>query len=83
MANETFEDALMDFLREKLESSNTRPVRVLREDIERWGEQRGRSRSETAQLFESLRGSHWFGRLVRETRGDRFPWQVAEITEVR
>jgi hypothetical protein len=83
MTNHTFEEALLDFLSEKLESSNTRPVRVLREDIERWAEQRRVSRSETVQLFESLRGSHWFGRLARETGSDRFSWQVAEITEVR
>jgi hypothetical protein len=62
MTNHTFEEALLDFLSEKLEDSNTRPVRVLREDIERWGEQRRQSRSETVQLFESLRGLVWQAR---------------------
>jgi hypothetical protein len=82
MSDETPEQALREFLRQRLEdAASPRGVHLSREELTRWAAGRDDTTAEDAvRLFEGWEGTVWFGERVE---GERFGWNTAWITEVR
>jgi hypothetical protein len=80
--DKALEGALRDFLREKLEASDTRPVMVARSEIEEWGKERWLNINDSALLFEEMKERRvWIGDY--RGGGGRHRWHEAWITDVR
>jgi hypothetical protein len=72
---------MRNFLSDKLEKSgDSRGVNVSRAEIEQWGAKWHMTIYDAACLFEDLKDTVWRGKY--HSRGERFPWHGARITEV-
>ena len=82
MSDETPEQALREFLRQRLENAaSPRGVHLSREELSQWAASRDDTTAEEAMsLFERWEGTVWFGERVE---GEHFSWNTAWITEVR
>ena len=82
MSDETPEQALREFLRQRLENAaSPRGVHLSREELSQWASSREDTSAEDAvRLFEKWEGTVWFGERVE---GQGFGWNTAWITEVR
>jgi hypothetical protein len=82
MSDETPEQALREFLRQRLENAaSPRGVHLSREELGQWASSRKDTSAEDAvRLFESWEGTVWFGERVE---GQGFGWNTTWITEVR
>ena len=82
MSDEKPEQALREFLRQRLENAaSPRGVHLSREELSQWAASRDDTTAEDAMsLFERWEGTVWFGERVE---GEHFSWNTAWITEVR
>jgi hypothetical protein len=82
MSDETPEQALREFLRQRLvNAASPRGVHLSREELTRWAAGRDDTTAkEAVRLFEGWEGTVWFG---EREEAQRFGWSTAWITEVR